>query len=764
MDKKERYERYKYLTGLSAWEIASYSDPSNVMILNDGPSGLRKPLKNGFTEQNEVIQTVCMPTPSALAASFDRDACYESGELIAKECLHHKTNILLAPGINIKHYVMCGRNFEYFSEDPYLTGVLAASYVNGLEDSGVGACVKHYACNSQEHGRTINSSELSLRALNEIYLRAFKYTLKYSSPSSIMTSYNRINGEYVNESEYLLQKKLRGEYGFKGLIMSDWCAVSDKGKSFRTGLNIEMPLAKMSYEFMDRGYGKSFDDDDLIKLDREINETISKFKDTKPLLNLDLDELHQKAVSVADKTIVLVKNDNNYLPISKKNRILVLGYFANHARFVGKGSGWVNAYRDTTFLDVLDKNGVEYDFLECYDEEKISVTAEDLEAYRGKYDKILLFLGQYQSDESEGVDRSTIELRPQQIELLRMVKKAFDSFATILVSGSVVNVKDAYELSDSMMITYLAGEGQSEAIYNNLIGRHNPSGRLPETWISSLDQNPINAEYARRDIYHTYYYDDIYVGYRYYDSDSSGFILPFGYGLSYSSFTYSDFSYSLSDKKIEISLNITNTGDLDGEDVVQIYIGKSKSDIYRPKKELKAFKKAFVKAHTTERVNIEVDIDDIKSYRDSTDSFELEGGEYEVYVAKNTSNIINEAKITLDGVKFEEQPKPAELAKKEVPEKYSLDTPAGILFENELFKQYVRENNLPFDAENFEDRLFWIDSKALRVTICDGDINITYEQMEDLVEYLNQNSEINRAINFDGVVKKYLPWMKKTAE
>ena len=159
MEKQERYERYKYLTGLSAWEIASYSDPSNVIILNDGPSGLRKPLKNGFTEQNEVIQTVCMPTPSALAASFDEDACYESGELIAKECLHHKTNVLLAPGINIKHYVMCGRNFEYFSEDPYLTGVLAAKYVNGLEKNGVGACVKHYACNSQEHGRTINSSE-----------------------------------------------------------------------------------------------------------------------------------------------------------------------------------------------------------------------------------------------------------------------------------------------------------------------------------------------------------------------------------------------------------------------------------------------------------------------------------------------------------------------------------------------------------------------------------------------------------------------------
>ena len=758
MDKNERFNRYKYLTGLSAWEIASYRDPEAVIILNDGPSGLRKPLKNGFTEQNEVIKTVCMPTPSALAASFDKTACYESGELIAKECLHHKTNVLLAPGINIKRYVMCGRNFEYFSEDPYLTGVLAAEYVNGLEDKGVGACVKHYACNSQEHGRTVNSSEVSLRALNEIYLRAFKYTLKYSSPSSIMTSYNRINGVYVNESEYLLQKKLRCEFGFDGLIMSDWCAVSDKGATFRTGLNIEMPLAKMSYEFMDRGYGKAFDDEDLIKLDNEIYRTVSRFKKVKQLEKLNLDELHSQAVKVAEKTVVLAKNDNKYLPISKNDRILVLGYFANHARFVGKGSGWVNAYKDTTFLDVLDSMGQCYDFLECYDEEKATTNIDELLKYRDKYDKVLLFLGQYQSDESEGIDRSTIELRPQQIEVLRMVKEVFGSFATVLVSGSVVNMKDVYTESDAMMITYLAGEGQSEAIYNNLLGYHNPSGRLPETWISSLDQNPINSEYARRDIYHTYYHDDIYVGYRYYDMHSDGFILPFGFGLSYSKFSYSDFAYEVVGDRIRVSLTVTNESDIDGEDVIQIYIGKKNSDIYRPIKELKAFKKTFVKAGDTEPVTIEIDIDDVKSYRDLTDAFELEGGEYEVYVALNTNLIINEGKIHLEGVKFEESPAPEMLQPKEVPAKYTLDTPAGILFENDLFKQYVKDNNLPIDICDFEKRLFYIDSKALRVTICDGDINITYEQMEDLVRFLNENSEIDRSINFDEVIKKYRPW------
>ena len=758
MDKNERYERYKYLTGLSAWEIASYRDPSRVLILNDGPSGLRKPLKNGFTEQNEVIQTVCMPTPSALAASFDREACYASGRLIAGECRHHGTNILLAPGINIKRYVLCGRNFEYFSEDPYLTGILAAAYVNGLEDSGVGACVKHYACNSQEHGRTVNSSELSLRALNEIYLRAFAYTLKYSRPSSVMTSYNRINGVYVNESEYLLQKKLRGEFGFEGLIMSDWCAVSDKGATFRTGLNIEMPLAKMSYEFMDRGYGKTFDDADLRRLDDEIYRTVTKYRDTQPLEALDLDALHRQAVEVADKTVVLVKNEDGYLPAGKQEKLLVLGYFANHARFVGKGSGWVNAYRSPTFLEVLEANGLDYNFLECYDEEKVTVTADELGRCRGKYDKVLLFLGQYQSDETEGLDRETIELRPQQLQVLDMVKEAFGSFATVLVSGSVVNVRQVYEASSAMMITYLAGEGQSEAIYNNLFGCHNPSGRLPETWICSMDQNPINQEYARRDVYHTYYDDDIFVGYRYYDRHGAGFFLPFGYGLSYSKFRYSDFDCRVADQKIEVSLCITNDSDRPGEDVIQIYIGKKDSAVYRPDKELKAIQKCFLPAHGTRRVCIRVDIDDVKAYRTATDSFELEDGTYQVYTALDTARILHTDSVCLEGVAFEPEPRPPVLERKQPPARYSLDTPAGVLFENDAFKQFAAENRWPIPIETFEKDRFWIDSKALRVTIGDGDIPVTYEQMEALIDHLNEHTQINRSIHFDDIVKKYRPW------
>ena len=756
MDKKERYERYKYLTGLSAWEIASYQDKDNLVVVNDGPSGLRKPTRNEFNHQEDVIKTICLPTPSSLAASFDKDLCYKNGELLAKECLYHKTNILLAPGVNIKDYVLCGRNFEYFSEDPYLGGILAASYINGLEDSNVGTCVKHYACNSQEFSRTINSSELSLRALNEIYLGIFKYIFKYSNPSSVMTSYNKINGEYVNESKYLIQDKLRKEYNYQGLIISDWCAVSNKWKGIEVGLDIEMPLTRMSNEYIDRGYNVYFTDEDLIKRDNEIYNSLKKFKNVKPIDNLDLDKLHDDAVNIANKTMVLVKNENNYLPLNKEEKVLVLGYFANHNRYVGGGSGWVNAYKASSFIEVLKDNNVSYDFVECYNENEILINENTLKEYKDKYDKVVLFLGQYQKDESEGYDRISLDLDDNQIKVLNYVKETFNDFVSIIITGSVVNLKEVYSKSNSVMITYLAGEGQNEAIYNNLFGLNNPSGRLPETWISSLDQNPMNEEYLRRDMYYTYHYNDIYVGYRYYDLHDEGFILPFGYGLSYSKFSYSNYNYSLNEKELEVSLDIENLSDRDAEEVIQIYVSKLNSNIYRPLKELKAFSKVKVNKNSKERLTIKVELDNLKSYRDLLDSFELEDGEYEILVALNTKDILDKHVINLKGVTFEKIEKPKELIKKVIENKYTVDSPFGLCFDNEIFKDYVRNNNLPIELENLEENKWYLESRTLRGLINDHEYNLTFEQLEGLINHLNKfEKEVDKHINFDEYVIKH---------
>ena len=758
MKKEERYERYKYLQGLSSWEIASYQDKDHVIFCNDGPSGLRKPIHQEFNNQSEIIVSVCLPTPSSLAASFDRDLCYRNGTLLAKECLYHGTNILLAPGVNIKSYILCGRNFEYFSEDPYLAGILAAKYVNGLEDSNVGACVKHYAVNSQEHGRTINSSEVSLRALNEIYLGVFKYVLKYSNPTSIMTSYNRVNGEYVNESEYLIQKKLRKEYKFDGLIMSDWGAVSNKWKTISTGLDLEMPVSRMSFDYMDRGYGIDFNDNDLIARDNELYNAIKKYKNTKKLDNLDLDELHTQAVEIANKTAILVKNENNYFPLKKEEKVLVLGYFANHNRFVGGGSGWVNAYKPVSMIEVLKNNNINYEFLQCYDEDKLLITEETLKEYKGKFDKVILFLGQYQKDETEGSDRITLDLAKEQMETLELVSKVFDNFGTVVITGSVVNVKEIYNTSKATLITYLAGEGQSESIFNNLYGLHNPSGRLPETWIETYYQNPINKEYLRRDLYYTYHYDDIYVGYRYYDLHNEGFILPFGYGLSYSKFEYSNYSYELSEDKsiIKVSLDVENTSDIDGEEVIQVYVGKKDSAIYRPVKELKGFTKAFVGSHSKVRVIVEVEVDNLRSYRDSTDQMEIETGEYQVYVALNANEILDSSNVTINGVEFEKIEKPKELEIKAIENKYDFNSPTGLMFDNDLFKKYVKEHNLNIDLEDFENRKWYLDSRPLRGSINDFEINLTFEELEGLINYLNEHEkEVDKHINFDEYVRPH---------
>ena len=739
MNKKERYERYKYLTGLSAWEIASYKDKDNVVILNDGPSGLRKPICNEHTKQNEIIQTVCFPTPSALAASFDKEIVYNSSKNIALECKRYGTDILLAPGVNIKKYVLCGRNFEYFSEDPFLAGLLAASYVNGLEENGVGACLKHFAVNSQEWARTISSADVSLRALNEIYLRVFKYALKYSNPTAIMTSYNRINGVYVNESDYLINKKLRGEYNFKGLIMSDWCAISDKGKTISTGVNIEMPKSLLTNEEIDVQYGTCFNDEDLIKRDEETYNSLLRFKNKERLKELDLDVLHSNAVEIANKTLVLAKNDNHYFPLNKDEKVLVLGYFANHSRFVGNGSGFVKAYRKETFIDVLDKQNISYEFIECFDGDDVSINADKLIEYKNRFDKVILFLGQYQEDESEGEDRKTIQLRKSQIDTLKMVKEVFDDFGVVLISGSVVDVSEIYKLSNSLLITYLAGEGQAEAIFNNLYGINNPSGRLPETWISDIYQNEHNHQYDSKDYFYTLYTDDVFVGYRYYDLGVEGFYLPFGYGLSYSTFSYSNFSLEKEENLLKVHLNIKNESEIDGEDVIQIYVAKEASSIYRPKKELKGFKKIFVPKKTEKEVVVSLDIDDLTSYRDKTDSFELEDGIYQIYIMKNAKEIIQKLEIKLDGIIFEEIKSPKTIIPSVGSETITLDHPLVLLYKNPIFEKYIYEHHKEIDLKPFYDLFPHAGQLAIRKIVSDEFLKISFTELKEIVDLINNN-------------------------
>lgn len=701
MDKAKRSEYYKHSMGLDSWTIASAKNPKHKVVMNDGPCGLRKPAENGFLNQGGVAIATCTPAPSALAASFDKKICYQTGGILAKNCLHMGTQILLAPGVNIKRSALCGRNFEYFSEDPFLAGRLAAEYINGLEDNGVSACVKHYAANNKEYARTRNSSEMSLRALNEIYLKSFSYVMQYSTPRCLMTSYNRVNGEYINESDYLINKKLKTEFGFKGIIMSDWGAVSDKAVTIKTGLDLEMPVSSYGSKFLDKELAKGvFSEEDLIRNDEHLDSVLKTFK--KPgKVEYDFDKAHKDAVKLAAETLVLAKNEKQYLPFKKEDKVLVIGWFANECRFVGGGSGWVNAYGKTTFIDVLKKEKIDYEFTRGYDDIKnhrINVTELELLKKAYNFDKVILFLGTHQEDETEGRDRRNIELHENQKFTLECVKKVFPHFATVIISGGVLNIEDVYSSSDAVLISYLAGEGQAEAIYRNVFGLHNPCGRLPETWISSLDQFPAYKGFLEQDKNYEYYDEDIYVGYRYFLENRKGFMLPFGYGLSYTFFTYSAFKSEVIGDEIVSKVTVKNSGSVEGSDIVQLYVGKKNSNVYRPLYEFKGFEKVSLKPGESKEVEIRIPLKNLGVYSYEKDTLVVEDGKYTVYLNRNAFDIVLEKQINVKGEEIGPQKSPVALRRKELEKVYDFSTPIEyFLFEGEEFfiknlKKYIKDD------------------------------------------------------------------------
>lgn len=748
MEKNERYDYYNHLTGLNKWSFSSKKNPDKIINVSDGPSGIRRdrPISAPVTDSDEnYLNYVCFPTPSAIAASFDKNVAYKVGTYLAKECLNSNTQILLAPAINIKASTLCGRNFEYFSEDSCLTGVMASNEIKGLGDYNVGACLKHYALNSKELGRRTVSAEVSKRAINDTYLKAFNYVLRNNDVAAIMTSYNKVNGEYVPESSYMMNK-LRNVFKYDGLVMSDWNAVSNRPLTIHLGLDLEMPKSKYDNDYLDNGYGKVFNDEDLIRNDDRIDKVCSKYYNNE-IYTLDLGKLHYKAVELANETMVLVKNEKNFLPLDDKDKLLVIGEFASAPTFVGNGSGYVTGYRKKTFLDILNEKEIDYTFLQGYDKRGLIVDYNDIKKLH--YKKVLVFLGQY--DEGEGKDRDNISLTESQINLISMLKKYKIKFATVVITGSVVDIKDTYEASKAMMISYFAGEGQAEAIFNNLYGIHNPCGRLPETWISDVNQNPLNTEVLRKDDYYMYYDNDIYVGYKYYDKyKTEGFMLKFGYGLSYSTFKVSDGKFDLLKDRVKVSIDVKNTSKVDGAIILQLYVRKVHSTIYRPVRELKDFNKLYLEPKEKKTMTLEVLFEDLKAYKEEIDDYALEDGLYEFMVADSLDNIYAHATIMINGVSFNYHKEPISLKRKEISSEYTIDSPIGSLFNNEYFKEYVKNKNLPIDIANFETIYKDYVNEPIRLLVSELNVNLSTQDLFDLVLNMNNSDkELNKHLNYE---------------
>lgn len=623
-------EKALLVSGKDFWhtqELERLGIPS--MMMTDGPHGLRKQgVKGDHLGIGKSIPATCFPTAATLACSFNEELLERIGEALGEECRKEDVAVLLGPAMNIKRNPLCGRNFEYFSEDPYLTGRLAAAYVRGLQSKGVGASVKHFAANSQEKRRNWQNSVVDERALREIYLRAFEMTVREAKPWTMMTAYNRLNGTFCSENQWLMRDTARREWGFEGLFVTDWGAMSDSVSSFKCGLNLEMPG---TCKGTDQELLKAIKDGRMTvqELDEaviKVLELAGKYEDgRKQPYSCNMEAHLELAVRAAEESAVLLKNDG-VLPL-KRGRLLVVGELAREPRYQGAGSSKVNPVKLDSFLGALQEAGIEYGFASGYDK-KSGVPDEALlaEAVKmaGEYEQVVLFLGLTELYESEGYDRETMKLPEAHDKLAEAVCIANPNTVVVLLLPW-------RERAGAILLTYLSGCQGGKAALRLLMGEVNPSGKLAESWPMRYEDVPNADTFAVEDE-HIEYRESIYVGYRWYDAMDKEVAYPFGYGLSYTDFEYSD----LHIEGRKISAVVKNVGSMDGAEVVQLYIGKPDSDIYRAPLELKAWQKITLRAGECKKVSFTLSDNSLAVY---VDGWRLENGKYTAAIGSSGRDI-----------------------------------------------------------------------------------------------------------------------------
>lgn len=660
-------EKAKMCVGKDYWNsfnIDRLKIPSITM--SDGPNGLRIQRQNGDNLGiNESEISICFPTGATVANSWDRELAYLYGKTLGQEAKCENINMVLGPAINIKRSPLCGRNFEYYSEDPYLTAILGNEYVKGLQENGVGACVKHFAINNQENRRRTIDVLIDERAMREIYLKAFEFIVKNSKPWAIMTAYNKVNGKYCSENERLL-KILQKEWNFEGITITDWGANNNRVQGLKAGNELEMPGG--------RGNGA-----------KEIVEAVVKGEISEEYLNNIVDKIidisikceerkitdynkgghHEIALKLAEESIVLLKNDENILPMKRKNSIAVIGDMAKNPRYQGAGSSTINCYKLEKALDNLKQRHIEVDYakgyerVECIDDEELLKEAIEV-AKRNEV--VLIFAGLTENYESEGMDRQNIQLPKNQNRLITEVCKINHNVVVILSHGSVIDMPWREDVK-AIITGYLGGEAGGKAIVNTLLGDNNPSGKLAETYPMALEQTPCYDYFPGNEV-NVAYKESIYVGYRYYDKKKLNVAFPFGYGLSYTSFEYSDLKINKEKDKWNISLKIKNVGSCPGKEVVQVYIKKEKSKIYRADKELKAFEKVALDQGEEKKIEITLDKTAFEYYDVGLNRWNIESGEYTILIGKSSRNIVFQHKIMIDT--------DDNISKYKIPEKYYL--------------------------------------------------------------------------------------------
>ena len=619
--------------------------------LSDGPHGLRKQAgESDHLGLNPSVPATCFPTASAVANSWDAALGEEIGAALGEEAAAQEVSVVLGPGLNMKRNPLCGRSFEYFSEDPYLAGKLAAGYIRGIQSKGVAACPKHFAVNSQETRRMASDSIVDERTLREIYLTGFEIAVKEGHPRSIMSSYNLVNGTYANENKHLLMEILRGEWGFDGAVITDWGGSNDHALGVKNGSTLEMPApgGDSVRELLAAVESGKITESDI---DARLSELLPLVFDTKAALDaapreFDAAAHHALARRAAAESLVLLKNEGALLPLAAGTKVAVIGDFAKNPRYQGAGSSMVNSTQVDVLLDkLIDSELNVIGYQQGFDRHGKPDAALQKSACElaTQADTVILCMGLDEIAESEGLDRSNLRLAQNQVDLLQAVAAVNPKIVVVLYSGSVVETP-WLDNCQALLYAALGGQAGAGAVADALAGKVNPCGKLAETWPLAYADVPSAADFATRRKT-VEYREGLYIGYRYFTTAEKAVRFPFGYGMSYTTFAYSDMA---ADEQ-GVSLTVTNTGSVAGTEIVQLYVAKKSSELFRPAKELKGFARVTLAPGEKQRITIMLDDKAFRFWNVKANRWEIEGGEYELLVGASVEDIRLCEKISVHG-------------------------------------------------------------------------------------------------------------------
>ena len=653
-------EKASLCSGLNFWNTKSI-ERLNIpsIMMTDGPHGLRKQADAAdHLGLNKSIESTCFPTASALACSWNRDLVNDLGVALGKECQSEDVSIILGPGVNIKRSPLCGRNFEYYSEDPYLSSQLAKHQIQGTQSQGVGTSIKHFAANNQEERRMIIDTIVDERTLREIYLASFETAIKEANPWTVMCAYNKLDGEFCSENHKLLTEILRDEWGYEGVVVSDWGAVVDRDKALHAGLELQMPADEgrgdaIIVEAIKNG---TLSEDVLDRsVERLLTLTFKAIENKKDNTTFSKEDHHELARKIAGECIVLLKNEGNILPLAKTEKIAVIGDLAKKTRYQGGGSSHINPTKiDNAYEEIVNLVGQEnvlysrgYDLnIDDINEELVNEAKE----LASKADKVVLFIGLPERYESEGFDRTHLNMPINQESIVKELQSINENIIVVLSNGSPIEIPFINDIK-GLVEGYLTGQASGKAVADILYGEVNPSGKLAETFPLKLSHNPSYLSFPGKGD-KVEYQEGVFVGYRYYDTKEIDVLFPFGHGLSYTNFEYSDLKVNKNEindnEKIIVTMKVKNTGDICGKEVVQLYVSDVESNISRPAKELKGFEKVSLNPGEEKEISFELDKRSFAYYNVDIRDWHVETGKFEILIGKSSKDIVLKESITVN--------------------------------------------------------------------------------------------------------------------